>query len=128
LKVQGLAVAPLLALPALALLLLAAHLLHAGFMVATAVAVLLGALLAVRRPWAARVLQLVLVLAVVEWVLTAARLAQLRAQHDQPYLRLVLILGGVAGFTALAAALLQHRRLRSWCGRPALGPARDLPR
>jgi hypothetical protein len=128
LRTPGLAVTLLLALPALALLLLAAHLLHAGFVVATVAALLLGTLLAVRRPWAARVLQLVLALAVVEWVLTAARLAQLRAQHDQPYLRLILILGGVAGLTALAAALLQHRQLRSWFGRPGVDPAGDLSR
>lgn len=121
------ATAALLALPALALLLLAAHLLHAGFVVATVVTLLLGALLAVRRPWAGRVLQLVLALAVVEWLLTATRLSQLRAQHDQPYLRLALILGGVAAFTALAAALLRHRRLRAWFGWPAADAGGDGP-
>lgn len=121
------ATAALLALPALALLLLAAHLLHAGFVAATVVALLLGALLAVRRPWAARVLQLVLALAVVEWLLTAVRLSQLRIQHDQPYLRMALILGAVAAFTALAAALLQHRRLRAWFGRTAADSRGDGP-
>ena len=117
----------LLALPALALLLLAAHLLHAGFVAATVVVLLLGALLAVRRPWAGRVLQLVLALAVVEWLLTAIRLSQLRAQHDQPYLRMALILGGVAAFTALAATLLRHRRLRAWFGSTAADPGGDGP-
>lgn len=117
----------LLALPALALLLLAAHLLHAGFVAATVVVLLLGALLAVRRPWAGRVLQLVLALAVVEWLLTAIRLSQLRAQHDQPYLRMALILGGVAAFTALAATLLRHRRLRAWFGSAAADPGGDGP-
>ena len=117
----------LLVLPALALLLLAAHLLHAGLVVAAVVALLLCALLAVRRPWAARVLQVVLALAVVEWILTAARLVQLRAQHDQPYLRLALILGGVAAFTALAAALLRPRRLRAWFGWAVAGSGNDGP-
>jgi hypothetical protein len=50
----------MLALPALALLLLAAHLFHAGALPLAALAILLVGLLAVPRPWAARTLQVVL--------------------------------------------------------------------
>ena len=82
----------LLAMPGLALLLLAAHLLHAGLLPLAVLALLLAGLLAVRRPWAARVLQAVLLLAAVEWILTTVTLAQMRLQHGQPYLRLALIL------------------------------------
>ena len=102
-----------LAIPVLALLLLAAHLAHAGWMPMAALAVLLTGLLAVPRPWAARTLQVVLAIAAVEWVRTTFSLAQLRAQHDQPYLRLVAILGAVTLLTALAAAVVQHPTLRA---------------
>lgn len=111
--------AALLMLPALALLLLAAHLVHAGLMPLAALAILLVGLLAVPRPWASWTLQLVLVVAVFEWILTAMGLAQARLRHDQPYLRLAVILGSVALFTALAALAFRHPVLRAYFRLPA---------
>lgn len=102
----------LLVLPGTALLLLAAHLLHAGLLPLAALSVGLLGLFAVRRPWAARTVQAVLAVAVVEWVLTAWTLAQIRMRHDEPWLRLLAILGGVAVLTAIAAAVFQHPALR----------------
>jgi hypothetical protein len=114
-------VAGLLLLPGLALLLLAAHLMHAGWLPLAGLALLLIGLLFVRRPWAARAVQVVLAIAAIEWVLTAYGLAQLRLGHGQPYLRLVLILGSVALFTALAVAAFQHPALRTRFGLPGVG-------
>jgi hypothetical protein len=108
--------AALLSLPLLALLLLAAHLLHAGVMPLAALAILLAGLLAVPRPWAARTLQAVLAVAVIEWILTTVGLAQQRLRHDEPYVRLAVILGSVTLFTALAAAAFQHPVLRAYFG------------
>ena len=118
--------AALLALPALALLLLAAHLAHAGLMPLAALAILLVGLLAVRRPWASRTLQVVLAAAVIEWILTTVGLAQLRLRHGEPYVRLAVILGSVTLFTALAALAFQHQVLRTYFRLPAksaAGPA-----
>jgi hypothetical protein len=111
--------AALLALPLLALLLLAAHLVHAGAMPLAALAILLAGLLVVRRPWAARALQVVLAVAVIEWILTTVGLAQQRLRHDEPYVRLAVILGSVTVFTALAAAVFQHPVLRAYFGQAA---------
>ena len=111
----------LLVVPALALLLLAAHFFHAGAGRVAAVCIMLVALLFVPRRWAGRTLQLVLAAGAIEWVLTAYTLAQLRLRHDEPYVRLVFILGGVAVFTAVAAALFQHPALPARFG---LGPRR----
>jgi hypothetical protein len=102
-----------LLMPALALLLLAAHFLHAGFIPLAVLPILLLGLLAVRRSWAARTLQLVLALGAIEWVLTAWTLTQTRLQHDQPWVRLVAILGTVALFTACAALVFQWPALRA---------------
>ena len=116
----------LLALPLLALLLLAAHLLHAGLMPLAALAFLIVGLLAVPRPWASRTLQVVLAVAVVEWILTTVGLAQLRLRHGEPYLRLAVILGSVTLFTTLAALAFQHPVLRAYFrspAKPAAGPA-----
>jgi 4-amino-4-deoxy-L-arabinose transferase-like glycosyltransferase len=111
----------LLAIPGLALLLLAAHLLHGGLLPLAVLAILLAGLLWVRRPWAARVVQVVLLLAAVEWAVTAFGLAQMRLRHGEPYLRLVLILGAVTAFTLLAAYVFQRPRLRAWFGCPVPG-------
>ena len=96
-----------LVVPALALLLLAAHFMHAGLEPVAAVSILLIGLLFVPRPWAARTLQGVLVAGAIEWLLTAWNLAEARMAHGQPYLRMLLILGAVAVFTLAAAALFQ---------------------
>ena len=106
----------LLALPALGLVLLAAHLFHAGAVALAVLAALLLGLLAVRRPWAARTLQIVLAIAVIEWIQTAIVLAQLRLRHDQPHVRLVVILGSVALVTGLAAAAFQRPAMRAYFG------------
>ncbi|MBK7903528.1 MAG: hypothetical protein IPJ97_11755 [Proteobacteria bacterium] len=111
--------AALLMLPVLALLLLAAHLVHAGLRPLAVLAMLLAGLLAVPRPWASRTLQVVLAVAVIEWILTTVELAQLRLRHGEPYLRLAVILGSVTLFTALAALAFQHPVLRAYFRSPA---------
>jgi hypothetical protein len=113
----------LLILPGLALLLLAAHLVHAGLIPLASVALMLIGLLSVRRPWAARVVQVVLLIGAIEWVLTAVGLAQLRASHGEPYLRLAAILGAVTVFTVLAAAVFRHPALRRYFAAPTVSPA-----
>lgn len=102
-----------LIVPVLALLLLAAHFYRAGWMVPAALCVALTLLLAVPRPWAARTLQVALVLGALEWLRTLATAAAMRIGAGQPYLRLALILGAVAAFTLVAAWMLQHRSLRA---------------
>jgi hypothetical protein len=112
----------LLAMPLLALLLLAAHFVHAGLWPVAVVCFAATALLWAGEPWAARVLQALLALGAIEWVLTAAMLAQMRIAHQQPYSRLLVILGSVAVFTVLAALAFQHPALAQRFG---LGSSRD---
>jgi hypothetical protein len=85
------------------------------------------ALLALPRAWAARLLQVVLTAATVEWILTALALAQRRIVHEEPYLRLLLILGAVALFTAAAVAAFELPRLRRHFGMHAAARAATLP-
>jgi hypothetical protein len=68
----------------------------------------------VPRSWASRTLQVVLAVAVIEWILTTVGLTQLRLRHDEPYLRLAAILGSVTLFTALAVLAFQHPVLRAY--------------
>ena len=95
----------------LSLLLLGAHFLRAEMGYLLPVVFLLLALLLVRRPWAARVVQAALVLAAVEWIRTLVVLSGLRAQAGQPLVRLVIILGVVAAVTFLSALIFQSKTM-----------------
>jgi hypothetical protein len=91
---------------------LGAHFLRGGDISLVAVSLGLLVLLAVRRRWAARVLQVALLLGALEWIRTLLALAGGRMQAGQPVLRLAIILGVVAAVTGLSALLFQTRRLR----------------
>jgi hypothetical protein len=102
----------LLTLPALAAVLLAAHFYRAGDVTVAALVLAAPLLLAVPRPWAARVLQAVLVFGALEWLRTLAAFISTRLALGQPTLRLTLILLAVAAFTAASALVFQQARLR----------------
>jgi hypothetical protein len=102
-----------LLVPALALLLLAAHFYRAGWLLLAVVSTALIALLAVPRAWAARLLQFALLLGALEWLRTLAAFAAMRIAAGQPYLRLALILAAVSVFTLLAAAVFRHPIMRA---------------
>ncbi len=95
-----------------AALLLAAHSLRSGNLAAMAISMGLVVLLVVRRPWAASVLQLGLVVGTLEWARTAFVLIQARREIGEPFLRLAAILGGVAAATALCLLVFRWRRVR----------------
>ena len=81
------------------------------FPVLAALAVGAPMLLLVSHAWAARALQIVLVLAAAEWLWTLAMLVMERRALGEPWLRLTIILGTVAAFT-LAAAIIARPRDR----------------
>ena len=102
----------LLVFPSLAAILLAAHFYRAGQLMLAALSVGALALLAVPRPWAARVLQVALLAGALEWLRTLALFASTRMAMGQPYLRLALILVAVAAFTAASAVVFQQSTVR----------------
>jgi hypothetical protein len=103
----------LLHVPAvLSLVLLGAHFLRSGNDFGVAAASVLLVLLFVRRPFAARAVQLALVLGAAEWGFTLYRLAQFRAAMDLPSTRMVIILGTVVALTFCSALLFETTELR----------------
>jgi hypothetical protein len=96
----------------LSLLVLAAHFLRAGRPGLVGVLLLCLVFLAVRRAWAARAIQIVLVLGALEWTRTLFQLAAWRAQAGQSSLRLIIILGSVALLTGLSALVFRTARMR----------------
>jgi len=106
--------------PVLAILLLGASFFRAGNETLLVGCVLLLGLVAVPRPWAARIVQAALVLGAARWVMVAWMIGAARAAAAAPYLRMALILGAVALFTLLAALVFRSDRLRRFYGlRPA---------
>jgi hypothetical protein len=91
---------------------LGAHFLRRGDLVLVAACLALAGLLIVRRPWAARLVQLALAAGALEWLRTLAALLPARRAAGEPWVRLVAILGGVALLALVGAALFETRGLR----------------
>ena len=109
----------LLILPTiLALLTIGAHYMRYGLYPLTAILVALLPLLFIGRRWVARLMQIVLVIAAIEWVTVLNDIITERVMEGQPYQKSVFILGGTALFTLCAAGLFQTPRLRQRYGKP----------
>ncbi len=99
-------------LPILCSLLLGAHFLRAEGPGAALTAALIPALLLIRRRWSLQVVGLLMIAGGAEWVRTLVGIAAIRVELDQPWLRMALILAGVALLSWLAAwRLLRHEQL-----------------
>jgi len=96
----------------LSLLLLGAHFYRHGATLSLVGVIALMLLLFVQRPWAARVVQIALVLATFEWIRTLAQLIVGHLQGGRPFFRLTLILIFVILMTGFSAFAFQSPRLR----------------
>ncbi|MBT4097148.1 MAG: hypothetical protein HOM68_02755 [Gemmatimonadetes bacterium] len=92
----------------LSALLLGAHFLRDGQWILVVVWLLLPLLLIPRRRALLRGLQGAFVLGALEWLRTLAMMVQVRWAFDEPWIRLVVILGAVATFTLATAWWLRH--------------------
>ena len=95
----------------LSALLMAAHFSRADNLPLVVLSFAAPLLLLVRRPWVARVMQIALVLAALEWVRTLFSIAILRRNLEEPWVRMAVILGAVALLTALSALVFNTRGL-----------------
>lgn len=107
--------------PALALLLLAAHFLRVDAWVPVALSAALVGLLAVPRPWAAHAVRIGLALGALEWLRTLITIASVRISAGIPAGRLMVILSAVVVLTLGAILVFRHPRLRRFY---RLGPVR----
>lgn len=107
----------LLAPAALSALVLGAHFLRRGHLLATLACLGLAGLLWVRRPWAARVVQLALVLGSLEWYRALDEITARRLREGLPYERTAIILGTVIVVALASALLLETPAVRRHFGR-----------
>lgn len=96
----------------LSLVLLGAHFMRYGNSIGVLGSLALIALLFVRRPWVARLMQVVFIVGAAEWVRTLFALSQVRAALGEPATRMIIILGVVAAATFCSALLFQTTRLK----------------
>lgn len=89
-----------------AALLLGAHFLRVGNLGLMAVSVLVPFLLLIKRRWSLIVVQLLAYVGTVIWIQTTIMIVQERLARGMPWVRVVIILGVVALFTAWAGWLL----------------------
>lgn len=94
-------------------LLLGAHFLRYGALIPCVIC-LLGPLAAAvsRRDWAVNASRLLMWTGVFIWVLGAWQMTAARRESGLPWLRMVLILGAVAAWTAYSGYLLGRKRVR----------------
>lgn len=113
LRRDGTPTTTLLLAPAVtACLLLAAHFLRFYAFGIVGFCLLLPFVLLVRRRWAARIVQIVLLLGVLVWGRAGYVFAHQRMLMGEPWGRLAIIIGGVTLYTFIAAALFETAPLR----------------
>jgi hypothetical protein len=105
----------------LSFLVLSAHFFRGGHLSGTALCLAACAIPAIRHPWAARIMQVLLLAGAIEWVRTLAEIAAGRRAMGMPWLRMALILGAVALAAALAALALEAAPARRWFSNPPRG-------
>ena len=98
--------------PVIGFLLLAAHLYRSGNLLLALATTLAIVLVAAQRPWAARAMQIGLLLGSLEWLRSTIALVQARSAMGEPFLRLAIILGGVTLFTGLSSLVFRSGKLR----------------
>jgi hypothetical protein len=91
----------------LSALLLGAHFLRYGQIPLVILALLFPSLLLFRRAWAARIVQIILVLGALEWIRTLLLLVDGRRSAGAPWTRLAIILLLIAAFTGCSALLFR---------------------
>lgn len=94
-------------------LLLSAHFLRSGSLPLVILSLLFPIILFFKRAWAARAVQVILVLGALEWIRTLLLLVAERREAAQSWTRLAIILGTVALFTGCSALLFCCRSLKT---------------
>jgi len=96
----------------LSLIVVGAHFLRYDNVIGVAASLALIGLLFIRQAWVARLVQVALILAAVEWLRTLYTLAQWRASLGETATRMIVILGSVAAVTFCSAFLFQSKTLK----------------
>jgi len=93
-------------------LILSAHFSRAGSPLLTIIFLLLPILLFIKKAWVVRLIQIFLVIGSIEWIRILFVYVNERQAIEEPYIRLVIILGIVAFLTGLSTLVFRNQALR----------------
>ena len=93
-------------------LLLGAHFYRAGYTGLVIVVAVSPLVLFMRQPFAARIMQVILIAGGVEWVRTTIQFVMMRQSMGMPWIRLAVILGAVSLITFLSALVFRMKTLQ----------------
>ena len=93
-------------------LILSAHFSRAGSPLLTIIFLLLPILLFIKKAWVVRLIQIFLVIGSIEWIRILFVYVNERQAIEEPYIRLVIILGIVAFLTGLSTLVFGNQALR----------------
>jgi hypothetical protein len=96
----------------LSCLVLAAHFFRGGHLYLMLAVCATPLLLLIRRAWATRMVQAILIIGALEWIRTLLQIRAIRIDDGREWHRMAWILGGVAAFTFVSALLLFLPALR----------------
>ena len=93
-------------------LILSAHLSRGDLFIPSMLFLILPLLLLIKKQWVVRLIQIVLVIGSLEWIRSMFIYLNQRQAIDEPYLRLVIIIGIIALFTGLSALVFRNQSLK----------------
>jgi hypothetical protein len=96
----------------LSFLVLAAHFFRNGHTTFVLICSAAPMLLLVRRTWATRLLQILLVIGALEWLRTALQIRAIRIDEGRDWQRMAIILGSVATFTFASSLVYFMKPIR----------------
>ena len=104
-------------LPAiLSTFLITAHFSRAGMDTLAIVILLLPFTFFIKKPYVLRIWQFCLTIAGLIWIKTGIEIIQLRLAAEQPWLRLVIIIGLIVAFNGFAAIWMENKKIKSFFG------------
>ncbi len=99
--------------PVFSSVLLAAHFSRVDLNGIALLCLLFPMILLIRKPWILRIFQLYLLIGAGVWIKRTLVLRALRIEAGDDWLRLALILGGVALFTLISALVMEKKRFKA---------------
>ena len=93
-------------------LILSAHFSRGDMFFLSLLFLILPLLLIIKKQWVVRLIQIILVIGSLEWIRSLFIYVNQRQAIDEPYLRLIIIIGIIALFTGLSAFVFRNEKLR----------------
>ena len=93
-------------------LILSAHFSRGNLFILSIIFLIIPLILFIKQAWVVRLTQIILIIGSLEWIRSMFIYINQRQTIDEPYLRLVIIIGIVALLTGLSALVFRNQSLK----------------